>query len=164
MILSAPVALTVAHDLSGFDCGTPVLDDWLRERGLRNQGAFSRTFVVCAGDRVVGYYCVSAGSVQRATVPGKIRRNAPDVIPVTILGRLAMDKGHWRRGLGSAMRSDVSRRIVAAADSIGIAAVMVEVKDQDAVDFYMRCAEFLTDPDASRTLFLPIKTIRAALP
>jgi hypothetical protein len=27
--LSAPVPLTSAHDLSGFDCGEPVLNDWL---------------------------------------------------------------------------------------------------------------------------------------
>lgn len=52
--LSAPVPLTAEHDLSVFDCGEPALNDWLRHRALRNESRFSRTCVVCEGNRVVG--------------------------------------------------------------------------------------------------------------
>lgn len=41
--LSAPVPLTAEHDLSTFDCGEPVLNDWLRQRGPKNESRFSRT-------------------------------------------------------------------------------------------------------------------------
>ena len=88
--LSAPAPLTAEHDLSTFDCGEPALNDWLRHRALKNESRFSRTYVVCAGNRVVGYFCISAGSVERGAAPGRVRRNAPDLIPVSIIGRLAV--------------------------------------------------------------------------
>ena len=79
--LSAPVPLTSQHDVSGFDCGEPALNDWLSRRALKNQNRFSRTYVVCEGNRVVAYFCISAGAVERAAAPGKVRRNAPNGIP-----------------------------------------------------------------------------------
>ena len=64
--LSAPVPLTADHDLSAFDCGEPALNDWLRHRALKNESRFSRTYVACAGNQVVAYFCISAGAVERA--------------------------------------------------------------------------------------------------
>lgn len=75
--LSAPVPLTIAHDLSAFDCGEPVLNDWLRQRALKNESRFSRTYVVCEGNQVVGYFCVSAGAIERAAAPGKVAATRP---------------------------------------------------------------------------------------
>ncbi|MCM2502771.1 GNAT family N-acetyltransferase [Aureimonas altamirensis] len=160
--LSAPVPLTVEHDLSAFDCGEPALNDWLRQRALKNESRFSRTYVVCAGNRVVGYFCISAGSVERGAAPGKVRRNAPDQIPVSIIGRLAVSLDHAGRGLGADLLSDALRRIALASQSIGIGAVMVQAKDKAAKRFYLRYAEFVEYPEDSRTLFLPIETVVAA--
>src|ERR1051326_2266381 len=75
--LSAPVPLTSEHDLSSFDCGEPALNDWLRERALKDESRFSRTYVVGEGNRVVAHFCISAGAVKRSEAPGKVRRNAP---------------------------------------------------------------------------------------
>lgn len=160
--LSAPVPLTAEHDLSAFDCGEPALNDWLRHRALKNESRFSRTYVVCAGNQVVGYFCISAGSVERGAAPGKVRRNAPDQIPVSIIGRLAVDLDHAGKGLGADLLADALRRIALASQSIGIGAVMVQAKDEAAKRFYLRCAEFVEYPDDSRTLFLPIETVVAA--
>ena len=159
--LSAPVPLTAEHDLSAFDCGEPALNDWLRHRALKNESRFSRTYVVCAGNRVVGYFCISAGSVERGAAPGKVRRNAPDLIPVSIIGRLAVSLDHAGKGLGADLLSDALRRIALASRSIGIGAVMVQAKDEAAKRFYLRCAEFIEYPEDSRTLFLPIETVVA---
>jgi len=159
--LSAPVPLTAEYDLSTFDCGEPALNDWLRHRALKNESRFSRTYVVCAGNRVVGYFCISAGSVERGAAPGKVRRNAPDLIPVSILGRLAVSLDHAGKGLGADLLSDALRRIALASQSIGIGAVMVQAKDEAAKRFYLRCAEFIEYPEDSRTLFLPIETVVA---
>jgi GNAT superfamily N-acetyltransferase len=160
--LSAPVALTVEHDLSGFDCGEPALNDWLRHRALKNESRFSRTYVVCENTRVVAYFCISAGAVDRAAAPGKVRRNAPDTIPVSVIGRLAVSRDHAGKGLGADILSDALRRIAVASQSIGIGAVLVQAKDEAAKRFYMRCAEFIEYPNDSRTLFLPIETVVAA--
>lgn len=161
--LSAPIPLTSEHDISGFDCGEPALNDWLRHRALKNEGRFSRTYVVCEGNLVVAYFCISAGAVERAAAPGKVRRNAPDTIPVSVSGRLAVSRDHAGKGLGADMLSDALRRIAAASQSIGVGAVMVHAKDEAAKQFYMRCAEFIEYPQDGRTLFLPIETVTAAL-
>jgi hypothetical protein len=160
--LSAPVPLTSEHDLSGFDCGEPALNDWLQHRALKNESRFSRTYVVCEGNRVVAYFCISAGAVQRATAPGKVRRNAPDTIPVSVIGRLAVSRDHAGKGLGADILSDALRRIAVASQSIGIGAVLVHAKDEAAKRFYVKCAEFIEYPEDSRTLFLPIETVVTA--
>ena len=160
--LSAPVPLTAEHDLSGFDCGEPVLNDWLRHRALKNGSRFSRSYVVCEGNRVAGYFCISAGSVDRTAAPGKVRRNAPDLVPVSVIGRLAVSREQAGKGLGADLLSDAMRRIAQASQNIGIAAVLVHAKDDAAKRFYLRCAEFIEYPEDSRTLFLPIETVVAA--
>lgn len=160
--LSPPVPLTAQHDLSGFDCGEPALNDWLRDRALKNESRFSRTYVVCAGARAVAYFCISAGAVERGAAPGKLRRNAPDTIPVSVIGRLAVDREYAGKGLGAEILSDALRRIAVASQSIGIGAVLVHAKDDAAKRFYQRCAEFIEYPEDSRTLFLPIETVIAA--
>lgn len=160
--LSAPVPMTAEHDLSAFDCGEPALNDWLRHRALKNESRFSRTYVVCEGKRVIAYFCISAGSVERSAAPGKVRRNAPDRIPVSVIGRLAVSREHKGKGLGADILSDALRRIAIASQSIGIGAVVVHAKDDLAKRFYMSCAEFIEYPADSRTLFLPIETVVAA--
>ena len=160
--LAAPVPLTAAHDLSAFDCGEAALNDWLRQRALRNESRFSRTYVVCEGNRVIACFCISAGAVQRAAAPGKVRRNAPDTIPVSVIGRLAVSRDRAGKGLGADILADALRRIAVASQSIGIGAVLVHAKDEAAKHFYMRCAEFIEYPADSPTLFLPIETVIAA--
>lgn len=160
--LSAPVPLTSKHDLSCFDCGEPTLNDWLRHRALKNESRFSRTYVVCEGNRVVAYFCISAGSVDRAAAPGKLRRNAPDNIPVSVIGRLAVGRDYAGKGLGADILADALRRIAVASQSIGIGAVLVHAKDAAAKRFYLSCAEFVEYPKESQTLFLPIETVVAA--
>lgn len=160
--LSAPVPLTAEHDLSTFDCGEPALNDWLRNRSLKNESRFSRTYVVCEDNRVVAYFCIAAGAVERAAAPGKLRRNAPDTIPVSVIGRLAVNRNHAGKGLGADILADALRRIALASQSIGIGAVLVHAKNDRAKRFYMNCAEFIEYPDDSPTLFLPIETVVAA--
>jgi GNAT superfamily N-acetyltransferase len=160
--LSPPAPLTAEHDLSSFDCGEPALNDWLRHRALKNESRFSRTYVVCEGKRVVAYFCISAGAVERAAAPGRVRRNAPDTIPISVIGRLAVSREHAGKGLGADMLADALRRIAVASQTMGIGAVLVHAKDEAAKRFYMRGAEFIEYPADSRTLFLPIETVVAA--
>jgi hypothetical protein len=160
--LSAPVPLTVEHDLAAFDCGEPALNEWLRHRALKNESRFSRTYVICEGKRVVAYFCISAGAVDRAAAPSKVRRNAPDTIPVSVIGRLAVSHDHACKGLGGDMLSNALSRIAVASQSIGIGAVLVHAKDDAAKRFYMKYAEFIEYPMDSQTLFLPIETVVAA--
>ena len=53
----------------------PTLDDWLRRRALQNEecGA-SRTYALCVGSRVIGYYALAVGAVAHAAVLRALRR------------------------------------------------------------------------------------------
>ena len=160
--LSAPEPLTAEHDVAGFDCGEKLLDDWLKQRALKNESRFSRTYVVCNGKSVVAFYCLSAGAVEREKAPNKLKRNAPDSIPVSIIGRLAVAREFAGRGVGADILSDALRRVALASQSIGIGAVLVQAKDEQARKFYLACAEFMEHPVDSKTLYLPIETVLAA--
>lgn len=162
MPLTRPEPLDAAHNLTGFDCGESVLNDWLTQRAFKNEGRFSRTYVVSDDERVIAYFCISAATIDRSAAPGKVRRNAPDGIPVAVLGRLAVDRAHAGHGLGAALVRDALRRIAAASQDIGIGAALVQAKNETARRFYMACAEFIEYPADSRTLFLPIEKVVTA--
>ena len=71
--IGPPEKLSGAHDLSEFDCGEPVLNDWLRRRALQNEASgASRTYVV-ARRKVMGYYTLAVGAVTHAEVTGRIK-------------------------------------------------------------------------------------------
>lgn len=156
--LSAPVPLNQNHDLSHFDCGKPLLNDWLRQRALKNEGRASRCFVMCAGQMVRGYYCLVAGAVQHSDVPSALKRNMPSSIPVVIIGRMGVDLSLQGRGIGGALLKDALLRTIAASESIGVRAVMVHAIDEAAVPFYAQYG-FQPFPHGTLTLFLPIDKI-----
>jgi len=160
--LSRPGAISPSHDTFKFFCGQDSLDDWLKHTALKSEGRSARTYVVCSGATVVGYYCLATGAVARASAPPKIRRNISDPIPVMIVGRLAVDRHFERRGIGGGMLQDAFRRVLQASESVGCRAVLVHAIDQDAVDFYARYG-FVEFPAGTRTMFLPLETLKAAL-
>ena len=137
--LTPPEKLRENHDLSRFQCGEPVLDDWLRRRALQNEeSGASRTYVVCTGLRVVGYYALAVGALAHAGAPGRVRRNMPDPVPVMIIGRLAVDQEFHGRGLGQGLLRDAVLRTFQAADIAGIRAILVHAISTDAQRFYER--------------------------
>ncbi len=160
--LEAPCPLTLGHDLSRFSCGHDALDDWLRVRALECEGKTARTFVVAKGYAVVGYSCLAAGSERRASMPRKIRHGLPDPVPLTIIGRLAVDRAFHGQRIGSGLLKDALRRALGAAQAVGTRAVLVHAIDPEAAGFYARFG-FVEFPSDSRTMFLPVETIAAAL-
>ena len=91
--LTAPAPIDTVHSADNFDCGISSLDHWLQRQALKNEASgASRTFVVCVGNEVVGYYALATGSILRRQAPGKIKREMPEPIPVMVLGRLAVDR------------------------------------------------------------------------
>src|SRR5438270_4532220 len=113
--VSAPAHLTAEHDVSAFDSGVPELDNWLRRRALQNEASgASRTYVVSIGGRVVGYYALATGAVAQHEATGKVRRNMPEPVPVMVIGRLAVDREHQAKGLGSALLRDALIRTLNA--------------------------------------------------
>jgi GNAT superfamily N-acetyltransferase len=162
-ILSAPECLAEKHELEPFNCGVASLDEWLKRRAWHNeQEGASRTYVVCAGQRVVGYYCLAAGSVWCADVPGRVRRRMPDPIPVMIIGRLAVDQGFQGRGLGRALLADAVLRTLNVAEIAGVRAILVQAISEEAKRFYQSCG-FVESPTNPMTLVVTLKDVKGAL-
>lgn len=157
--ISPPALLDGSHDCSAFDCGNAALNDWLKSRALRAQGQTSRTYVVCQGPQVIGYYCILSGSVERAELPKALKEHGlPNHIPVAILGRLARDLTYKGTGLGLDLLQDALTKIAVASHTIGIRCVLVHAIDDKAAQFWKE-NEFIESPLGSRTFYLPIETV-----
>lgn len=161
--IRAPEHLTPEHDLAAFDSGVPALDDWLKRRALANEGAGgSRTYVVCAGGRVIGYYALATGSVALAAATGRVRRNMPDPVPVMVLARLAVDRAYQDQGLGADLLRDATLRIFQAAEIGGIRAILVHAISEEAKRFYRRHG-FVESPIDPMTLMITIADVKRAI-
>ena len=160
---TAPAALTGSHEVSQFDCGNDVLDDWLIKRALKNQNSgASRTFVICQDNQVIGYYALASGSVERMATPKSIARNMPEPIPVMVLGRLAIDSNMQGQRLGSALLKDALLRVLSVSKNVGIRAILVHAISEDAKRFYLSYG-FQVSPIDPMTLMLPVRHIEGLL-
>jgi GNAT superfamily N-acetyltransferase len=162
--VEAPEPLTEHHEVAGFTCGEPSLDDWLHRRALKNQAeGASRVYVVTDGtSRVIAYYALAAGSVSRAEAVDRVGRNMPDPIPAVVLGRLAVDQAHAGRGLGRALVRDAILRTVQAAESIGVRAMLVHALNDRARGFYLGL-DFSPSPLSDLTLMMTLDHARSAV-
>jgi GNAT superfamily N-acetyltransferase len=146
-----------------FCSGEASLDDWLKRRARANQATgASRTYVVCLGSRVVGYYAPASGAITMESAPGRFRRNMPNPIPVAVLARLAVDRDWQGRGIGRALFHDAARRVVQAADAIGIRGIVVYAISEKAKSFYLALG-FNTSPHEPRTLMVTLSDVRVVL-
>jgi GNAT superfamily N-acetyltransferase len=137
--LNLPRPIRPDDDLTRFDCGNTVLNDWLRKRAVKSETARdARTYVVTTKDgTIAGYYCLSAFSVARASSGGGwLARNAPDPIPAVLLGRLAVDLTCQGSGLSASLLADAIDNAVRVAELIGARALVVDAIDEAAHRFY----------------------------
>lgn len=161
--VGAPEHLTADHDLSAFDSGVPELDTWLVRRALQNEASgASRTYVISAAGQVVGYYALATGAIIQQVATGRVRRNMPELIPVMVIGRLAVDVAYQGRGLGSALLRDALLRTLNAAAIVGIRAVLVHAISEGAKRFYER-AGFSASPVDPMTLMITLADVEKAL-
>ena len=158
------VKLRRTHDLDSFDCGVEPLNVYLERFALANQSAGgAQTYVATLGDRIVGYYSLSTASVEYADAPSRLAKGmARHPIPVVLVARLAVDVTWQGKGLGAALLLDALRRILAAAEIVGIRAVMVHAKDEAARRFYEHF-DFDPSPVDPLQLFLLVKEIARLL-
>ncbi len=161
--LCSPEPLADYHDFGNFSSGEPLLDDWLKKRARANQvSGASRTYVVCHGKLVVGYYALASGAIAVANAPGRFRRNMPNPIPVAVLARLAVD-GNWQgQGMGRALFRDAAQRVAQAADVIGIRGILVHAISQTAKQFYTKLG-FDPSPCEPMTLMVTLSDVQDAL-
>lgn len=161
--------LSAAHVVAGFDCGSPAQSGWLIEHALQaHRAGLSRVYVARELDhedrRVVAYYALAAGSVAPVDAALRMMQGAGRYHqPVVILTRLGVDRRVQGAGLGRALVVDALRRIAAAAEVIGVRAVLIHCETEAARDFYLRLAKFEQSPTDRMHLLLLMKDLRRAL-
>ena len=130
------------HDRAAFSCGLPELDRYLaRQAGQDVQRRIARVFVCTAGeaDAVLGFYTLTALSVDLASLPDQLSRKLPrHPVPCALIDRLAVARSAHRRGLGRVLLADAVKRTIAAAETVAMHALIVDVANDDAKRFYER--------------------------
>ncbi|KZY45715.1 GNAT family N-acetyltransferase [Pseudoalteromonas shioyasakiensis] len=163
MGIKAPELLTDEHVLDVFSCGKPELDDWLIKKALKNlKRNNTRVYVVCDdNNKVIGYYAIAMGSVQRESALSSLKRNSPNPIPMVVLARLAVDEGYKGRGIGVGLLKDCVLRSVHAMNVVGGAGILVHAIDDEAKAFYKRFG-FNESPIDAMTLMARVIDIEAS--
>jgi GNAT superfamily N-acetyltransferase len=155
--------LNRSHVVEPFTCGQPELDRFLVRHALSaQQSNSSQTYVALGGDEVIGFYTIVAGEVHHANAPERVVKGMPrHPIPLLVLARLAVHSSAQGRGVGAGLLLDALGRTLQVADVVGIRALAVHAKDEQAAAFY-RHFGFAPSPTDSRHLFMIIKDIRLA--
>ena len=164
MVLAAPQPLNAEHQLDGFDCGKPALNEWLlRHARQAHASGSARTFVLLDDQRVTGYFSLSVGQIDSLQAPERVRKGMGSYpIPVVILARLAVSVADQGRGLGVGLLQDAIRRTLAASDQAGVRALLTHPIDEAAARFYLRFG-FEISPVREQQLILLLKDARRLL-
>lgn len=141
IIYSPPKSLRATHDLSQFSCEDVLLDDWLREKAFSNEEkSASRTYVVCTKhtNKVIAFYSLSVGGATHDDVSARVRRNMPNPIPLVLLGRLAVDERHIKKGIGTKLVFEALQKALKVSKIAGACGLLVHARDEDVVSFYTK--------------------------
>ena len=160
-------ALGRQHDRTAFHCGADVLSRYLRQQA--RQDADKRVAVPFVAvnppiSRVLGYYTLSASVLTLADLPDESARQLPRYpqIPVTLLGRLAVDQSAQGQGLGEHLLMDALHRSLAHADLVAAMAVVADARGESAAAFYRHFGFFTLQVQPSR-LYLPMRLVAQCL-
>lgn len=156
-------ALTKTHERKSFDCGNAFLNRYLREQARQDvEKRAAASFVLIQPDcpEVLGFYTLSASVIALDELPQATKKRLPRYgqLPVTLLGRLAVDRSVSRQGVGELLLVDALRRSLEAAQQIASMAVIVDAKDERADSFY-RHFDFQPFQQTPLRLFLPMGQI-----
>jgi predicted N-acetyltransferase YhbS len=160
------IPLSKAHKFKSFDCGHQSLNDYIKHYALKNDLlSISRTFVACMENKsIVGYISLSNAQILAESLPEDIRAKLPRYpVPALRIGRLAVEHNMQGLGIGSWLLKQALVKALQISETTGIYAVLVDAIDDKAKLFYQKYG-FISLPSDPLTLFLPLQTIRIAVP
>jgi len=157
------------HDRAGFFCGVESVDNFFKRTANKLASAGNiRLFVMTTLDGdLIGFYALNASAIHYADLPAKYARTRPshDSIPVAYISMIAVDRRHAGRGHGGELLADALRRVASAAESIGIALVVLDILDDGNPVLVERRRAlyqsygFVPMPTRPLRLFLPVAAI-----
>jgi hypothetical protein len=159
---------TSRHDVKGFSCGKPPMDEFLKRHAARHMKiGVSSTWVLPVLEqpqptkaRLAAYYSLTTASVKKEEIPTD--QSLPKYpLPVVLLARLAVDQEFSRQGLGGKTLVTALRKAVEVTER-GLPAVglILDVLDEDALAFYRHYEMFEPFTDDPMRLFVSMHTLR----
>ncbi len=155
--------LNKSHNRIEFNCGKKSLDNYIKQQVSQDiKKKLSVCFVLSNEFNIVkGYYTLSNSSIPKNDIPSKFLKKIPKSyinVPVTLLGRLAIDKSIIGKGHGEYLLMDALRESYKVSKNvIGSIAVVVDPIDNEAISFYERY-DFVMIPESGK-MFLSMNTI-----
>lgn len=155
--------LSSNHAKADFWCGNDMLDNYLHQQAKQDmKRKLSACFILSDDDKEIkGYYTLSSSSIERTQLPELIIKRLPPSysnLPVTLLGRLAVNIKHKGQGVGKLLLIDALKRSYeTSVTSIAAMAIVVDPIDDDAIRFYSKYG-FITLPDSGR-MFIAMNTV-----
>lgn len=149
------------HDRKRFDCGAPVLNDYLAKIASQDvKRKAAAVFVLSPQSeptRIAGFYSLCSTSIELSAVPTNLAKQLPRYpeVPAILIGRLARDLSF--PGVGALLVSDALTRCVRVAREIAASVILVDSKDETAARFYAKFG-FLSLPKLKHRMFLPMAT------
>jgi len=156
------IPLGSKHKKSEFTCGNTYLDNYIQKQAKQDiKRKLSACFVLSNEDNEIrGFYTLSNAGIPRELIPENISKKMPrayESLPVTLLGRLAINEKNKGQGLGKLLLIDALKRSFEVSKVIGSMAVIVDPIDENAINFYNKFG-FISLPDSEK-MFLSMKTI-----
>lgn len=110
---------------------------------------------------IAGFYTLSQHAIE-LDVPADLARKLPkyELVPATLLGRLAVSINFRGRGLGRKLLLDALYRCLQSSRQVASTTVIVDARDDEARAFYRKYG-FIELPKVERRLLLPMATIEA---
>jgi predicted GNAT family N-acyltransferase len=118
--------------------------------------------------RVLGFYTLTLGSLERQSLPATMSKGLPPryPVPVIILGRLARHVCVRGQGYGERLLLDAHDRALEISQHAGGVAIVVDAKDEAAATFYARFGYQYLETSAEehwpRRMLLTLSDIRKA--
>ena len=161
------------HDRAAFSCGVEQVDNFFRKTaGKLEKAGNLRVFVMASAEGdLIGFYALNAHSVDYADLPKKFARARPGhgSIPAAYLSMIGVDRRFAGNGYGGDLLVDALSRVALAAESLGIAVVMLDVLECGDPELVARRLDLYTGygfaplPSNPLRLFLPLATVRTLL-
>jgi GNAT superfamily N-acetyltransferase len=169
--LDAPYVIELLerrHVRAAFSCGNAALDSYLKQRASQDaRRRLAAVYVACAtgSPQVLGFVTLSMSGVELTGLPADVAARLPNypVLPVALLGRMAVDQTMQGRGLGGHLLIHALRTAAQASTSVAALGVVVDAKNDRARAFYAQFG-FVRISDEAFRLFLPMATIAQLFP
>lgn len=164
--LYAITPLGPQHDRAAFSCGEPSLDGYIQRQASQD---VKRNLAACyvlsesGGATILGYYTLSASSVELTELPPALAKKSGRyaLVPAVLLGRLAVDQRFQGQGMSGLLLIDALRRVLRTG--IGVKLVLVDALNDSAAHYYEHYG-FHRLTDQPLRLFLPADAIRELFP